>query len=390
MPIGNMTPTTIDVQVEEITQIMIAGFVEYTFYINGQEYKRLPLDANVREPDSSKSKPYKDMLRTLEEEPEKFLENNLGISVIASKVQCIGNKRYRLTFPSGTGILNGGHTQLAILDSKSNPNISKAIVKVSVREKAVDPLRIAEIAAAQNSSTAVKEYSLAEKKGLFAKLKAYMHPDNEKHIIWYEGKTVAANLGMVPTDLIAMINLYDFTSHMSNYSTSSSQPTASCSSKSSVFNNWVTDSSSYEKVYPLINDIIRLSEYIQMDFPKKTGMGRLQIVMDSKNKSSKQLVFSGEVPQYLIPKAFLYSVMSAFRANIYYDGVNKQVGWFEDPLVLYKNNSVDLFKEVANAYKGSYKNDIKRVGNDPMLWKLLFMQLNTRINTKDIYVKYDI
>lgn len=390
MPVGNMTPTIIEIEVEEVTKVPVGGFVEYIFYINGQEYQKMPLDANVREPNAAKSKPYKDMIKTLEEEPEKFLENNLGISVIASKVQQVGPKRYSLTFPSGTGILNGGHTQLAILDSKSNADIARAIVKVSVREKTVDATRIAEIAAAQNSSTAVKEYSLAEKKGLFAKMKKYIDPENEKHIIWYEGKEVAANLGMIPPDLIALLNLFDFSSHMSNYSSSASQPTTSFSSKTAVFNSWVKNPQNLEKVYPLINDIILLSEKIQMEFTQKTGVRRLQIIMDSKNKREQPLTFSGEIPQYIIPKAFLYSVMSAFRANVYYDSANKQVGWFENPIELYKDNYVDLFKEITNAYKSSYKNDIGKVGKDSMLWKLLYLQLDARISKKDIYIKYDL
>lgn len=391
MPIGPHTPTTVEICVETVAKVVLGTFIEYTFYVNGQEYKELPLDANVREPDSNKSKPYKDMLTTLELEPEKFLENNLGISVIAEHVEQIGSSsKYRLTFPSGTGILNGGHTQLAILNSKSNPNISKALVKISVREKSLAPNRIAEIAAAQNSSTAVKEYSLAEKKGLFAELKTKLDPDNEKHIIWYEGKQVAANLGIDPTDLIALLNLFNFIDHQSPYNpTCSSQPNSSCNSKKTVFNSWVNDSASLSKVYPLVNEIITLCETAQMEFTHKTGIARLQIVIDSKNTRNQQLIFSGKVPQYNIPKAFLYCVLSAFRANIYYDSANKKVGWYEDPIALFRKHYVELFKEVMNAYKTSYKNDIKKVGSDKMLWTLLYIKLSSQVNTTKVWKTYD-
>lgn len=391
MPIGTLTPTTVEIYVESVAKVVLGSFIEYTFYVNGQEYKELPLDANVREPDPAKSKPYKDMLTTLELEPEKFLENNLGISVIAEKVKLISNNKYELTFPSGTGILNGGHTQLAILDSKTNPNISKAIVKISVREKSLAPNRIAEIAAAQNSSTAVKEYSLAEKKGLFAELKTKLDPDNEKHIIWYEGKQVAANLGIDPTDLIALLNLFNFIDNQSPYNpTGSSQPNASCNSKKTVFNSWVNDSSNLRKVYPLVNDIIFLCETVQMEFTNKTGIARLQIVSDAKNTRGQKLIFSGKIPQYNIPKAFLYSVLSAFRANIFYDSANNKVGWYEDPIHLFRKHYVELFKEVMNAYKTSYKNDIKKVGSDKMLWTLLYIKLSTQVDTSKVWKSYDI
>lgn len=391
MPTGTLTPTTVQINVESVAKVVLGTFVEYTFYVNGQEYKELPLDANVREPDPTKSKPYKDMINTLAIEPEKFLENNLGISVIAEKVKQIGSNRYELTFPSGTGILNGGHTQLAILNSKTDPNISNALVKISVREKSLAPNRIAEIAAAQNSSTAVKEYSLAEKKGLFAELKTKLEPDNEKHIIWYEGKQVSANLGIDPIDLIALLNLFNFIDNQSPYNpTSSSQPNASCNSKKTVFNSWVSDSTNIKKVYPLVNDIISLCETMQMEFTNKTGMARLQIVIDAKNTRKQKLTFSGKIPQYIIPKAFLYSVLSAFRANIFYDSANNKVGWYEDPIALFRKHYIDLFKEVMNAYKTSFKNDIKKVGSDKMLWTLLYIKLSTQVDTSKVYKIYDL
>lgn len=136
MPTMKTTPTSVTINVENYSRTVVQGTVEYVFYINGQEYKELPLDANVRLPDV-KAKPYRAMLQTLAETPENFFENNLGITVIAERVEELTKQRFRLEFPSGTGILNGGHTQKAILDSKGNPNISRAIVKVSVREKSM-------------------------------------------------------------------------------------------------------------------------------------------------------------------------------------------------------------------------------------------------------------
>ena len=256
----NDTPTVIAIEVFKHTEVVILDCTEHTFYINGQEYKKLPLDANVREPNIQKSKPYKEMVTTLHESPEKFFENNLGISVIASDIKRIKGSRsiYEFTFKSGTGILNGGHTQQAILDSQDSPDISKAIVKVSVRVKNYTLDRIAEIAAAQNSSTAVKEYTLAEKKGLFIPIKKALQDNNEKHIIWWEGRAVPdSTSGMTPDDLIALLNVFNIDWYHSSYNQASkSQPTNSSSSKTKAFNRWQNDPSSFEKIYVLVNDII--------------------------------------------------------------------------------------------------------------------------------------
>lgn len=395
MPISNLTPTTITLTVEKCAQITIGGLIEYIFYVNGQEYKELPLDANVREPDTSKSRPYKDMMLTLANEPEKFLENNLGISVIADKVvPIVSGKKFSLTFPSGTGILNGGHTQRAILDSQTDPNIAKAIVKISVREKSFTPARIAEIASAQNSSTAVKEYSLAEKKGYYAELKAKMEPNIEKHIRWYEGKSVAANLGIEPPDLIAILTTFDMVSYQSPYNTLGSQPNVAFNSKTTSFNRWVQDPSALRIVYPLVNDILRLSEHIQMIFAKKTGMARLAIVSEKKNNKGEVLPFTGKVPEYIIPKAFLFAALSAFRANVYYNAADGKVGWIIDPILLCDSCYVDLFKRISSAYKTSYHNEVKKVGSDAMIWQLLYMAVDNIVQPQRssgvIFKEYDI
>ncbi len=387
---SNATPTTVTVKVEDFREIQIDSCKEYTFYINGQEYKELPLDANVREPDTKKSKPYKDMLKTLSEHPEYFFENNLGISVVAKDVRQIQNFKFQITFPSGTGILNGGHTQKAILDSQNEPNISKAIIRVTVRVKDYDAQRIAQIASAQNSTTAVKEYSLAEKKGLFADLKLKMNDNYNKHIIWWEGKEVAANRGMEPVDLIALINLFNIELYSSSYFSSVAQPTTSASSKSSVFKKWETEENipSYKKIYPLVNDILELYELIQLKFADGTGMAQLAIINESKGKA-KPLIFRTETPPYEIPKQMLLPLLAAYRANVYYDAMNHKIGWFEDNKKLFKTYNKELCMKMKTAFKVS-KNDPNRIGKDPIIWENLFTTLQSHIDIKKVYKKYDI
>lgn len=388
---SNVTPTKVVIKVEDYREVTIAGCHEYSFYINGQEYKELPLDANVREPDVNKSKPYKDMISTLEMNPESFFENNLGISVIADDVEMKSKpKQFELSFPSGTGILNGGHTQRAILDSQHQPNISKAIVRITVRVKEYTPRRIAEIASAQNSSTSVKEYSLAEKKGLFADLKLKMNPNFEKHIIWWEGKKVAADKGMEPVDLIALLNVFNIDLYSSNYSTTTSQPTSSASGKATVFKKWESDDNiqSYKNIYPLINDILSLYELIKLKFADGSGMAQLSIINDSKGKG-KELTFSTEKCVYEIPKQMMFPLLAAYRSNVYYDSANKKIGWFQNNEDLFASYNRELCTKMKIAFK-SAKNDPNRIGKDPMVWENLYMTLNNHIDKTTPVTVYDI
>lgn len=380
---GNDTPTTVEIKIVKETDVVIDDCTEYTFYVNGQEYQKLPLDANVREPNTAKSKPYKDMCRTLQETPEKFFENNLGISVVASRVEKLTEKRYRLTFNSGTGILNGGHTQQAVLDSKEYSQIGRAIVKITVRAKAYELSRIAEIAAAQNSSTAVKEYSLAEKKGLFLPIKQALECNNEKHIIWYEGRQVPNDSGMKPDDLIALINVFNIDLYHSEYSLSSkSQPTSSSNSKASVFKKWENDPDSYFKLYPLVNDMLMLGDYIRIQFYEGgTNMTSLKVIDDSKNISKKPLVFTGEICKYNLPSQFFYPLISSFRANIYYDSENEYIGWYRNIFELFNVSKKSLCEKLRSFYKTSYSNNINKAGKDPNLYETLYVTLKSYIDT---------
>lgn len=384
MPITSNTPTSVTIAVEKISEIIISDCKEYTFYVNGQEYKELPLDANVREPTVSKSKPYKDMCATLEKEPQKFFENNLGISVVASEVRKKANNKYELIFNSGTGILNGGHTQRAILDCQQFSQISKAIIKITVREKNYDPKRIAEIAAAQNSSTAVKEYSLAEKKGLFAPIRISLleiAEEKEKHIIWYEGRKVPNDRGLNPTDMIALLNVFNFSKYHSYYNPNEKiQPTNSANQKGKVFNSWEANQDTYFSIYPLLSDILDLGDYIRRHFYEGgTHMTKLQVISDSKKSTKKPLVFSNEECEYELPMQFFYPLIAAFRANVWYDSEHNKVGWFQDNCQLFDKSSKNLCEKLRSFYTTSYSNNINKAGKDPNLFEALYIELDKYI-----------
>lgn len=391
MPIpSNSTPTDVTIKVVEVRDVEIEDCHEYTFYINGQEYKELPLDANVREPDVKKSRPYKNMMNTLLEHPEFFFENNLGISVIASDIQQLSKFKFKLRFKSGTGILNGGHTQKAILDSQSEPCVARAIIRITVRVKNYESRRIAEIASAQNSCSAVKEYSLAEKKGLFIDLKTKMDCNFEKHIIWWEGRNVPSNKGMEPVDLIALLNVFNVELFASNYSNMSSQPTASASSKANVFKKWQNEENNltYKNIYPLVNDILKLHELIKLRFADGSGMSKLNIISETKGKG-KELIFSTDKCTYELPKQMLFPLLAAFRANVFFDKANKKIGWFEDNAQLFEQYNKELCSKMMIAFRAS-KNELNRIGKDPTIWENMYIALKEHINKNKTFVTYEI
>lgn len=389
MPNSYETPKDIKIQFKEISEVAINDCHEYTVYLSGNEYKKLPLDANVREPDKKKSRPYKDMIKTLSDKPDNFFENNLGISVIASDVKILKNNKMQLTFKTGTGILNGGHTQQAILDAQKEHDISAATIKLIVKVKEYTPRRIAEIATAQNSCTGVKEYSLAEKLGLFATIKQNMDDDKIKHIIWYEGCRVAGDRGMDPKELIAIVNVFNIMLYLSPYSEQKGQPTESATSPSSVFRRWENIEQSnkpehFNILYPLINDILDLYELILLRFHQGSNMTSLSIIKDT---SPKPLIFSLDKCEYGIPKQMLFPLLAAYRANVWYDPSTREIGWCENNEDVFDKNNKELCQKLRASFKAN-GNQVNRLSKDPAIWENLYITLRDHIDKNKRYKTY--
>ena len=392
MPEGKKrTPIDVEMKYDRYSKDNVDGYPIYLFYIKGSEYKEMPLDANVRLP-SEKAIPYKEMVNTLEREPKQFLLRNGGINVIASSVRINKSKNtVRLTFPHGTGIVNGGHTQLALINIMSQRDISDATIQIQVIEHEFSDEELATIAASRNLASNVKPYSTAEKKGYFKKIKDYMIPDFEKHIIWYENRNVPNGVGMNAVDLIARVNLFNCRLYQSSYKNKlTDQPNNSATSKGSVFKKWVDNQQEYEHLYPLINDIINLEEHILTTFQIKAphGFTTLKVVNNIKDKD-KKTIFTGKKKEWEIPTQFLLPIMASFRANIFYHPNKGEIGWHEKPEDLFDRVKTKLLSETSRTYK-NHAGEINRLSKDPNYWRILYDTMDREVNKKLKWKIYEI
>jgi hypothetical protein len=404
MPEGNRkTPITLKLEYLEQTATLVDGFPIHTIFVTADKFLELPLDANVRLP-SDKSIPYKEMMKTLKSSPEKFLLQNSGISVIAGKATFKKDKTVELVFPPDTGIVNGGHTQKALMDSKAERDVSKAIVKIEILEKVFDAKELAEIAASRNTASNVKPYSTAEKKGLFVPIKDEMEEKFEKHIIWYENRAVPNGRGFSAIDLIAMINLFSIFDYQSSVNPDKSeQPNKSATSKGAVFSDWEGEETesfksgslnkreSLANVYPLVNDIVNLMEHIESTFDKNIGKSftKLGVVKNVKD-SNRTTLFLGKKIRFELPKQFMYPVFAAFRANVRWDDTNKKIGWFEKPEGLFDRCKTKLFEDLSRTYKTTYHNEINRASKDSNLWRILYLDVQSALDKNGVWKEYDI
>ena len=364
-------PTTINLKYDQYSLNNIEGKSVYVFYVRCADYVALPTEANVRS--TSESAPYKSMCATLVKEPEMFFFKNGGINVIAEDVDLNETKKIaKLSFLKDYGILNGGHTQKAILDTKEQEDIEPgAIVRVEVVKWKIDNEAIAELASAKNSASNVKAFSIANKKGLFNELKAQMSPVYEQRITWFENEPVEGK-PMSSLELITILNMFD----ISRYD-KMDQPNASASAPASVFSSWMEANEGGGKrlsnVYPLVNDILDLYEYIQATFNKDIGNGltKRDIIKRAKkgNKNSTTL-FTNRPVDFVLPKQLLMPMLGSMRADLVSNDENDEVlEWKLPPKEVFDSVKKELTTFINNYLK---QNDINKLSKDPNAWSSLY------------------
>ena len=356
----------------------IDGISVYTFFVKCRDLFPMPLEANVRLP-SDNATAYVNMRETLVSEPRMFFFKNGGINVIASKVVVKkDSKMFELTFEHNYGVLNGGHTQQAIVDQNDEyPIDESAFVRIEVLEwKGQNNQQLASLASAKNLSTNVKITSTANKKGYFDPLKKAMDSKYEKNIQWFENEETEGDK-FSATDLIAILNLFDADSY-----SISNHPIISSNSPGNVMKSWVKSCDDEEpklvKVFPMVNDILDLYEYILSTF--NTGIprgftGRKQIKnVQRKNKTTP---FTQQPLEFVLPKQVLMPILAAFRADI--EIIDEKYRWIVDPKSLFDDVKFDLFKNVGDFLD---RNDINRLSKDVTIWTNLFMRVQIAISSK--------
>lgn len=391
MPEGTRrTPTTVTLRYEHYSINNVDGYPIHTFYVKCSDYLDLPIDANVREPSKS-SIPYKGMIWTLESKPKNFLLENSGITVVASEVDVTkSRKTVKFTFPPGSGIINGGHTQLAIIETKRSRDVSNALVKVEAIEHVFSEVDLATIASSRNTASNVKPYSIAEKRGLFFKLKQHMLPDFEKHIIWWENREVPNERGMPAPDLIALLNLFNVRKFQSNYASSlTDQPNKSATSKSAVFTDWQNAPQEFEHIYPLTNDIINLREHIQTTFNRGAPRGFTGLNVITRNDTLQPSIFLGTGIEFNLPIQFLMPLLASLRADVYYDETAGEVGWYEKPEDLFDRSKKKLITDLIATFK-THHNVINQVSKDPNLWRILYLDVDANVNKGAAWKRYNV
>jgi hypothetical protein len=284
--------------------------------------KGLSLDPNPRKPrvDLSIWREIRKHLLNEEGTPNTFHLKNKGITLIAERVNKVDDERVELVFAQGQGIVDGGHTYdliLKNLDEIDDRNASNGEVpKISQFIKlevltGVTPDLWPEIAGGLNTAVQVQEMSLMELADKFDWIKEELkgQPYLSK-IAFQEG----VNAPYDARDVVALLDLFNVIDFPND---GAEQPVRAYTSKAQVLDNYRKKQSDYEKLRPLLKDILILRDTIAFEAREKHtsagGKGGKLAFVDSRKRGHFEFVFTDKESKFELMGGALFPMLAAFR-----------------------------------------------------------------------------
>jgi hypothetical protein len=323
----------------------------------------LPKDPNPREQKIDRLI-YREVGRHLLNEegtPNTFHLKNKGITLIAEKVQRRGDDEhvYEVTFGSGQGIVDGGHTYEVLRANRESINelnggdSATAEIDQFVKFEIVTGLTedlIPELARGLNTAVQVQEMSLADLRDEFGWIKDTIkgEPYGEK-IAFRENEQRMYDA----RDLIMLLDLFNLTDFPN---TGGEYPVRAFSSKAAVLKAYLDDrrengGKKYEMLQPILKDILVLHDTISFEARElhnkaNGGKGGNLAFMEGRVRGKFPFPFIGKEGSYRLLRGALFPMLGAFRWMVEENGDDEVhwIGSFDDVLALWREIGGELMK----------------------------------------------
>jgi hypothetical protein len=352
--------------------------------------------SNLRDPKSTGKVPA--MIRDSLGTNELFVFMNRGLVLVADTVE-FDNKTSQVTVkfskPEMHGLIDGGHTHLIIGEERDASQAREDEGAIPLQQyvkleilKGFDQFQVSDIAGARNTSNQVLDESLLNLDKRFDPLKAVLVDQpyfDDIAFKEYECKADGTPRNIDVRDIVSIMYMFN----VDRFSEQSQQhPINGYRTKSACLEDFKKTTekdaprpSAYDKLYPLVPDLLRLYDAVhaalpdlydasRKEFDQKTagGFGRLKGVTNlEKRKKPDILPFTGEPVMKRVPAGFVYPILGAFRALIEErDGQYKWVAGC-DPVRLLRG---PMGKQMAQALGNTAREDQNpsKTGKNPSLW----------------------
>ncbi|MGN4817289.1 AIPR family protein [Bacillus cereus group sp. MYBK163-2] len=309
---------------------------------------------------------------------------NRGI-LISAKDVIFNNINSTVTIDLGDnsniyGIVDGGHTYRTIINNKDKIIKSNQYVRLEVITGIEDIFE--DVAAARNTSVPVSDTAIAELKEYFDKIVKNSIKDEP-----YANKIAYKENSEEPIDLADMLTLM-FMYNLDKFPNKEIMPVQAYSSKAMAVKDYLknyeefkdTINNPYYKMKPIITDIIKIADTIEVEmgakYREKLPKGSYGSVtgVESISGTSK---FLNKPINHKTSKGLMYPIIGAFRSLIEEDKDTGFYRWKVDPLEIWRKTGATLVQDTVERSR-SFKNNPQSAGKDVGLWRQNYQTVLTQ------------
>jgi hypothetical protein len=261
--------------------------------------------------------------------PGVFHLKNRGITIVGRDLRKIEEDEYELDLAAGHGIVDGGNTYRVIIETQQNPDVvlpKKQFVKVEIMTRVPDEW-IPEIASGLNTPMLAYGDSLLPLQDALGWIKDELKDESYfKAIAWSESERAPHDA----RDILALLTCFNVTSYQN---TGATHPVAAYDNRGVVLSSFEQDhrqrAGSYEKLRPILKDVLVLHDTIQLEFPKllERGGARYNEIVERAPKRPHEFAFLGTRSTERLAKGALLPVLAAFRWLVETDPVTGLARW---------------------------------------------------------------
>ena len=314
-----------------------------------------------------------------------FVFLNRGLTISCQRVKLIDsyNSLYEITFGSGDGLLDGGHTYKAIQESETT---NSGLVKIDFLMNLTKE-QVVESSEKRNVSDIVTDLTIINSSGNLEFIKkALVHEDYYKFICWRQNEISDKKKSDKKNafkyfeikELIPLFTIFNIKA-FPNGRTDVSQPTIAYSSIAACTKLFITeleenpDNNVYRQLTPLFKDIIKLYTLINKDFvaivnSKSIGGKFTQDLHRKSNAISPSGSGKPGSKSIKVSNALIFPILNIFRKYVGFNQNLNTYEWKEDIFKYWNDNKIQIVKETWKLLK-DVKRNTQTLGKGSVYWR---------------------
>lgn len=288
------------------------------------------------------------ILATLRGAGDQMAIKNLGVYLLAEDTEFSkqsggrGVLKVTLTDPTLHGVVNGGHTYMAIREAVENTDseaeleqVDRAYVRLHIMQ-GIPRDAVTDIADGLNRNKPVDLASLFNLDGAFEQIKSVMRGHIGENKIAYKQGEEGPQKPVYVTEILTYMQLFNAVRY-----SRTKHPNALYRNKSIMLRDFKDDykdgaeDSPIQMIVPRLPEILKLADDIRFHTPANAlalGFTYGNAKVDKNGKPTKlkdpiQLNFSNHKVEYRTSNGWVIPMLAAFRANVNWDTKSGEMRW---------------------------------------------------------------